>query len=286
MAVAARHLPAWRAVLRRLDPLHALLSRLEANLIAGGGARRVSAISRRGAEEIRRHFAGMEVPVIYNGVDPEEFRPPGVDEREEVRRELGLPPGDFVVLYVGSGFFRKGLRYLIDGFARLGAGQGRTPQLVISGRGASSPYRRLSRTLGVADRVRFCGADFPPARLYRAADVFVFPTLYEPFGNVCLEALASGLPCVFSSRCGGAEIVADGGDGLVLDDPTDPEEIARLIRLCMDPERAASLGRAARALALRFSVSANADATETLYREVMAEKSREADPAASLSGGR
>ncbi|MEK6710632.1 MAG: glycosyltransferase family 4 protein [Nitrospinota bacterium] len=269
LEVAARHLSPWRAALRRLDPLHAALCRLERRLMAGGGARRVTAISRRGAEEIRRHFGREEVPVIYNGVDPEEFTPPREGEREAIRRRLGVADEAWVVLHVGSGFFRKGLRYLLMGFARL---EDRRALLIVSGRGSAGPYRRLAGRLGVADRVRFVGMDPPPAGLYRAADVFVFPPLYEPFGNACLESLASGLPSIFSSMSGGAEIVTQGVDGWVLSDPADPEEIARLIRQSREPGRAAAVGRAARALALRFSVEANADATEALYREVAAEK--------------
>lgn len=276
LEVSARHLPAWRAALRRLDPLHAVLCRLERGLIAGGGARRVTAISQRGAEEIRRHFGRGDAPVIYNGVDPEEFAPPKEGEREAIRRRLGVADGALAVLYVGSGFFRKGLRYLVMGFARL---EEKDSVLLVSGRGSAASCRRLAGRLGVGERVRFLGTEVFPPQLFRAADVFVFPTLYEPFGNVCLEALACGLPCVFSSRSGGAEVITDGADGLVLNDPTDPEEIARLIRLSRDPARTASLGRAARALALRFSVEANADATEALYREVAAEKV--GDPAAS-----
>ena len=271
LEVAARHLPAWKAALRRLDPLHGTLCRIERRLMAEGGARRVTAISKRGAEEIGRHFGRRDVPVIYNGVDPEEFAPPKGGERAAIRRRLGAGEGAFLALHVGSGFFRKGLRHLLAGFARL---EGKDALLVVSGRGSIGPYRRLAGRLGVLDRVRFVGMEVPVPQLYRAADVFVFATLYEPFGNVCLEALASGLPCVFSSRSGGAEIVTDGVDGLVLKDPADPEEIARLIRLCREPGRAASMGKAARALALRFSVGANADATEAIYREVAAEKAR------------
>jgi UDP-glucose:(heptosyl)LPS alpha-1,3-glucosyltransferase len=268
-----------------MDPLHFFLLRIESRLIEEKSARRVTAISRRGAEEIRRHFGRENVPVIFNGVDSEEFRPPEENERENARRELGLPDGAFVILYVGSGFFRKGLRFLIEGFSRLSeASAGGTPLLLVAGRGNTRPYERLARSLGVLEKVRFCGPDIPTPRLYHAADVFVFPTLYEPFGNVCLEALASGLPCVFSSKSGGAEIVKDGVSGLVLNEPSDADEIARLIRICMEKEKAAAMGRAARALALEYSVAANADHTEAIYREVAAEKNRELGQTAAAAG--
>jgi len=269
--VSARFMPGWKSALKYLDPLHRVLLRIETRLMRNGGARRVTAISKRGAEEISRHYGRENVPVIYNGVDPEEFRPSSREEKADLREKYYIPENAFVVLYVGSGFYRKGLRYLIEGFAHLDNGK-RTPLLLISGKGNIRPYERLARALGVSGQVRFLGVDIPVPHLYGAADVFVFPTLYEPFGNVCLEALASGLPCVFSSCSGGAEIVEDGVSGLILGDPTDAEEIAQHIRLCMDSEKAISMGRAASALAQKFSVAANADQNETLYREIMAEK--------------
>jgi UDP-glucose:(heptosyl)LPS alpha-1,3-glucosyltransferase len=285
LEVSSRYMPGWKALLKRMDPLHFFLLQIEARLMQEKSARRVTAISRRGAGEIRRHFGRENVPVIYNGVDPEEFHPPEKNERESARRELGLSDGVFVILFVGSGFFRKGLRYLIEGFSRLTeAGAGKAPLLLVAGRGNTRPYERLARSLGVAEKVRFCGSDIPAPRLYHSADVFVFPTLYEPFGNVCLEALASGLPCVFSSQSGGAEIVKDGVSGLVLNEPTDTDEIARLVRICMEKERADAMGRAARALALEYSVTANADHTEAIYREIAAEKNRDLGETAAAAG--
>ena len=272
LLVSKRYLSPLKAALRWFDPLHHLLCRIEKRLIKDGGARRVTAIGQKGAEEIRRHFGLENIPVIYNGVDPDEFRPPEEGEREKIRGRLGVPREAFMVLFVGSGYFRKGLWFLIEAFSRLGNGGPGTPWLVVAGKGTMGPYRRLARSLGVNRRTLFCGAIDPAGEIYRAADVFVFPTLYEPFGNVCLEALASGLPCVFSSRCGGAEIVTDGENGFVLDDPADVHEMSRQIRTCMDEKRAVALGKAARELALRFSVSANVDVTESLYREIVSEK--------------
>jgi UDP-glucose:(heptosyl)LPS alpha-1,3-glucosyltransferase len=142
LEVSSRYMPGWQTLLKRMDPLHFFLLRIESRLIEEKSARRVTAISRRGAEEIRRHFGRENVPVIFNGVDSEEFRPPEENERENARRELGLPDGVFVVLYVGSGFFRKGLRFLIEGFSRLSeASAGGTPLLLVAGRGPTSGWR-------------------------------------------------------------------------------------------------------------------------------------------------
>lgn len=277
LRVSAAYLSPGARLVRSLDPLHRAHLRLEENLIGQGGARVVAAISRKGAQEIQRHFGRQEVPVVYNGVDVEEFRPPRGAERAQARRAMRLAEDDFAVLYVGTGFFRKGLRYLIEGFARMARPHnGKTPRLLVCGRGARGPYERLVRAHGLEARVRFVDDAPSMALLYRAADAFVFPTLYEPFGNVCLEAMASGLPCVLSSRSGGAELIRDGKEGYVLEDPTNAEDIARLTSLCMDEEKATAMGEAARALSLQYAWGANADATERLYRKILG--SREAHP--------
>ncbi len=270
LRVSSPRLSPWARFVRSLDPLHKILLGLEENLMGRGGAKIVTAISRKGAEEVERHFGSRKIPVIYNSVDAREFRPPTASERAELRARIGLAESDFAALYVGTGFFRKGLRYLIEGLAGMKNPQGgRTPRLLIRGRGARGAYERLARARGLGGRVRFMDDEISTALLYRAADAFALPSLYEPFGSTYLEAMASGLPCVFSSRSGGAEIITDGKEGFVLDDPTDADEIARLLGLCMDEERAAAMGAAARALSLKFTWRANADATERLYREVL-----------------
>ena len=276
LRVSSLHLSPWARFIRKLAPLHWVLLRREANLIGRSAAGRVTVNSRKVAEEIKRHFGSRDVPIIYNSVDAGEFRPPVGSEREEIRGRVRLAENDFAVLYLGSGFFRKGLRYLIEGFARIKSPRnGKTLRLLVCGRGRRKGYERLIRERGLSERVRFIMDDeIPPALLYRAADAFVFPTLYDPFANACLEAMASGLPCVLSSQNGGTEIISDGKEGYVLDDPTDADEIARLISLCMAGDKAAAMGRAARALALKFTWRANVDATESLYREIL--KDREA----------
>ncbi len=280
LRVSAPYLSPGARLIRSLDPLHRVLLRLEENLIGKGGARLVTAISRKGAEEIQRHFGPRETPIVYNGVDVEEFRPPTGAERAQARQRMHLAESDFAVLYVGTGFFRKGLRYLIEGFARTASPQnGKTLRLLVCGRGARGPYERLVRAHGLEARVRFVNDGPPMALLYRAADAFVFPTLYEPFGNVCLEAMASGLPCVFSSRSGGAELIRDGREGYILEDPTSADDIARLTSLCMDEEKTAAMGEAARALSLQYAWRANADATEKLYQKILGRKKAEAESA-------
>lgn len=177
----------------------------------------IVAIARAGKAEIERLYgvAPSRVTVVYNGVDLARFHP---DNRARLgaaaRGEAGVPADAWTLLFVGSGFARKGLGTAIEALAAL---DDRAARLLVLGRGETAPYRALATGLGVADRVRWLGARPDAERWYAAADALLLPARYEPFGNVHLEALASGAPVVTSTRSGGAEVVEEGVSGAVRD---------------------------------------------------------------------
>ena len=111
-------------------------------------------------------------------------------------------------------------------------------KLVIAGRGPQGPeLQRLVAELGLGDRVWFSGyvSDDLRDRIYRRANVAVFPSLYEPFGIVALEAMASGTPVVVSDVGGLAEIVVDGETGLKVNPLNEANLASALIRVLSDP---------------------------------------------------
>ncbi len=152
------------------------------------------------------------VTVIHNGVDVERFAAAGA-ERETVRARWGLP--DPVVLFVGRLERHKGPDLLLRALERRKMG------LVFVGKG---PLREdlaaQAKAAGMEDRVRFEGLVAHEAlpELYRAADMFCAPSLYEPLGNVILEAMAAGAPIVAARRDGIPEILPD--DAGILVEPT------------------------------------------------------------------
>jgi UDP-glucose:(heptosyl)LPS alpha-1,3-glucosyltransferase len=83
--------------------------------------------------------------------------------------------------------------------------------------------------LGVIDNVLFCGPTKESEKLYAAADVFVLPTVYDPFSNACLEAMASGVPVVTSKINGVSELIEDGITGVCVEDPSDVEALKQAI---------------------------------------------------------
>jgi UDP-glucose:(heptosyl)LPS alpha-1,3-glucosyltransferase len=225
----------------------------------------IVAISRRGADDIAHHYAvpAARVSVVYNGVDLVRFHPAvRARQRDAARAEAGVPTAAYAVLFAGSGFERKGLSTAIRAFAHLGDVDAR---LLVLGRGDAVSYRRLAGELGVAARVVWLGARPDIERWYAAADVLVLPTRYEPFGNVHLEALASGLPVVTSAVAGGAEVVDDRCGAVVA------AEDAAGFAAAVDKLRgrnAAELRDAARAAAEPFTFARQVQALEEVYRRL------------------
>lgn len=226
LKIKARQLGSAGRLALRVNPSHLTLLALERRIFAGSAARRIVAISRQGQAEIRQLYGvpDSRLSVIYNGVDQQRFHP---DHRGRfgaaIRAAFAIPGDAWMILMVGSGFERKGLGSLIQGFARF---RDRTARLLIVGKGSPAPYRALAEGLGVAQRLAWAGPRPDVERFYAAADLVALPALYEPFGNVHLEALAAGLPVLASRRSGGAEVIRHGETGWLLDNPVDPDAIA------------------------------------------------------------
>jgi UDP-glucose:(heptosyl)LPS alpha-1,3-glucosyltransferase len=164
---------------------------------------------------------------------------------------------------VGSGFARKGLATAVEGFAALAD---RGSRLVVLGKGDTREYQALAARLGIGERVVWLGARHDPERWYAAADIVVLPSRYEPFGNVHLEALAAGLPVVASARAGGAEVIADGTNGAVVE-PTDARAItAALERFRERPS--AEVTAAARRSAEPYTFAAQVDGFVRIYGRI------------------
>jgi len=267
LELKARRLTIAGRILLRANPYHRALLALERRIFDRRRSPRIVAISRGSREEISRLYElpAERVALIYNGVDLARFSP---ENRRRylaaTRRELGIGPDQWLVLFVGSGFERKGLGPLIEGFARL---RDRRVRLCVVGKGRTAPYRELAGRLGVDERVAWAGPHREVERYYGAADLVALPALYEPFGNVHLEALASGLPVLASSRSGGAELITPGTSGWIIDDPEDPGQICRGLQALRDGD-AGRYREAARAAAAPFTYAAQARAFTELYEAI------------------
>ena len=249
-----------------LSPQHRLVCALEKRIFTLQSVRHVVAISRGGKAEIERMFRtpAEHVTCIYNGVDLARFHPDNrARYRRTTREELGLPSQSWVVAFVGSGFHRKGLDALLAGIARLDDPRCR---LIVAGKGDVAPYRARAERLGLTERVTWAGPRHDVDRLYACADVVALPALYEPFGNVHLEALATGVPVLSSRAAGGAELIVDGRNGWVAA-ISSGDAVAEGLGALRQVD-GGRLSVAARESAEPFTVGAQADGFESLYRQL------------------
>ncbi len=180
---ALRRMHPWRRWLSPEDWVEMAMDRS-----AVRSARVCIANSALGARGLVEDYGAARVEVVYNGVDLTRFRPdPGT--RASVRDALGTRGP--VALFLGTGFRRKGLDVAIAALP---------PGWTLWVAGKDRPTRAPAC-------VRFLGPSADPERLLQAADVMILPTRYDPFANVCLEALASGIPALTTSSNGAAEVL-------------------------------------------------------------------------------
>ena len=262
----ARAEPAWRSRLRRWNPKHRQLLALERALFSPGGASLVIANSQLVRSEIEAHYPAYperQIDVVYNGLPAGVFHAATPGARRSARAALGLPAEEFVVLFAGSGWERKGLHHALAAVARLSAQI--SPRLLVAGRGRPGPFLRAAPTAAAA-RSRFLGPVRDMAACYAAADVFVLPTLYDPFSNACLEALASGLPVLTTDANGFAEVLTPGMDGDIVGtaDRALGIELAARLAGWADPARLAAARDVCIARAASLTMERNV--TRTLAR--------------------
>ncbi len=244
-----------------LNPYHWLVLSMERAIFRGHRFKKIIAISELVKKNILDNYGinPADIEVIYNGVDLEKFHPGNREKyRTETRQKYGLTEKDFVLLFVGSGFERKGLKFLLKALETIE----KPVSLMIAGRGSESEFRKDLK----GHKVIFCGPQKEIHKYYAASDVFVFPTMYEPFGNVHLEALASGLPVITTKNSGASEIIKDGVQGFVVREPEDVSSIAAGINVLLDDrEKLNSMGENARRLAEEFTFEKNISRTKKLY---------------------
>ena len=215
------------------------MCQLEARVFAPGGARRLICNSRFVADQIiqRFNFPADRIDVIYNGVPYLQF---SMGDRALGRRALRLDADDYVVLLVGAGSERKGHAIARDA------------------------VRRIKKK-----RARLVIIDTPPPiampHVYAASDVFLLPTLYDPFANVTLEALAAGLPVITSAQNGASEIMENDKTGYILPRADDDKLLVHLLDHLSDPAHRARFRQPAQALAQQYDLPKNLNATLAVF---------------------
>lgn len=266
-----KSLPICKRWFVRLNPLHITTLFIEKRLFKSGNYKKIIANSNRVKEDIIRHYKVIprDIVVIYNGIDLLEFNPDERDLHIKERDRIGIDKDSLVLLFVGSGFERKGLGSLIESVGELN--KQRKVTLIVVGNGNYSRYKRLGKRFGVEEKVYFLGPQSNVKRFYLASDIFVLPSIYEPFSNACLEAMACGLPVITSRVNGVSELLEKDNEvrDLIIDEPRDSNEIARKVTMLFDEEKRRRIGRRCRDIASGLTIEENVQKTIEVYQEVI-----------------
>ena len=251
-------LPLKRFV-RSLSSKHQDLLRLEQSLFSGSNAKRVIAGSQMVKDEIINLYGypADKIDIVRNGVPLEKFRF-NPELREKSREELNLKPDQIALLFAGSGWERKGLLFAIEAAALRGD---RKMRLLVAGRGNARLYKTRRLRFWSEEPVQFLGEVADMLRVYAAADIFILPTIYDPFSNACLEALACGLPVITTRSNGFSEIIENAVHGSIIDHAGDLLALRDAIRLWSDPSRRAAARSTNSQLAAQFDISQNINET-------------------------
>jgi UDP-glucose:(heptosyl)LPS alpha-1,3-glucosyltransferase len=265
LAQRGRYITAWARLFQWISPKHREKLRLEKQLFTPFGTRRVISLSEKINREIGEYYGypAAQISMIRNGVPSRGVTTP--NQRKAARKELGIRQDEKIVLFVGTGWERKGLRFAIRSVESL---NDPSVKLLVAGYGSQKRYASPS--------VRFLGGVQKMPMVYDAADIFLLPTIFDPFPLAGLEALSAGLPIITTSANGVSEVITPGIHGEAIDEPSDVSALVTALRkwlgILSDPARSDQACSACAALASEFTLERNLRETLTVIREVMEEK--------------
>lgn len=217
-----------------LNPFHHFIHAREKTHFLRRNYKHLIALTPTVEDELVRHFRipRADISVLPNGFRPAEFSSAlRLQNRDAKRRQLGYADSDRVIVFAANETERKGLIPLIHAIAQLG-----DPAVKLLAVGRLNPAESAPAIAqhNLASRIHFTGPTSSVADFYAAADVFALPTKYEAWGLVIIEAMATGLPALTSRLAGAAVAITEGpssaATGSLLDNPTNPNEIAEKLR--------------------------------------------------------
>ena len=243
-----------RSLIESINPRNRTILKIERAIMDPGNTRIIVTNSQLSKKLIGEYYdyPQSRIHVIYNGVDHQQFSPdPNYREGDRIK-----------LLFVGQDFKRKGLKSVIQAFAAARQ-KGHDCTLRVVGSDKPGPYRELARQLGVVGDIDFEGPTREIQKAYQTSDLFVFPSLYDPFANVVLEALACGLPSLTTTTNGSSEVITEAKNGYIIEGATDhlPEDLTdRIVKfLELSPEARKKMRLASRETANQYTIARNAE---------------------------
>jgi glycosyltransferase involved in cell wall biosynthesis len=220
----------------------------------------------------KRHVPAGRVRVIWNGAPLADFAPVSSDRAAGTRAALGISGEALVVGSIGRLNEQKGHRYLLQAAPAVIHEHPNTRFLIAGDGDLARSLRRQADALGIGEHVLFAGHRTDVRELLGAIDVICLPSLYEGTPLALFEAMAAARPVVASAVDGCAEILVDGGTGLLVP-ARDPAALSRaLSRLLAEPALRAQLGEAAHRASRAYDIAQSVRHIEDLYEEILTER--------------
>ena len=261
-----------RYLFKSLTPRHRTLLYLEKKSLLAPGLKRVITNSFLAKAQVSHyyHLPEEKISVIYNGIDPSVFNPSVRDRhRSTGRKSFGIGEDETVILFVALDPERKGFILLLEALSLL---KGENFKLLAVGMTDRKEYRKRVAESGLAGKVIFIGYHSRIEEVYGMGDMLVLPTFYDPFANCCLEAMASGIPVITTRQNGASELIDNGTDGFVVDEPSRVTDLAERIGRLAERETRERMGRQASLSVRGLTVEENAKRTLNLFKQVLKEK--------------
>lgn len=259
--------------LQRWNPRHRTILEIERSMYQSDQVRRYITQSKLDTRLLVEHYGVPEHKVVrvYNGVDTTQFNPQVRQQAGTVRTELGVEADAPLLVFASMDFRRKGLGSLLKAM-KLCHTSG--TKLLVLGDGDIRTYGRMAKDLGLDKRVLFAGRQQAIARYYGAGDLFVLPTIYEPFPNVNLEAMACGTPVLTTETAGGADIIRCGENGHLIAHPDRVQDMADLIdyHLALPSSKRGAMAQHCWQTARGMTLEQNARNTLAVFEDVIREK--------------
>lgn len=253
----------WRRRITPLSPYHCYTLFAERRLFQSSRLKAVICNSEMVKQEIITNFGTDpdKLCVIYSGIDMQRYHPALHEQhRDIIRQQLGIPSDACVFLFVGSGYQRKGLPVTLEAFSSLPS----DAHLVVVGKDKQLKHYQSTAT----QRIHYVGPVDDAKPYYGCADAFVLPTLYDPFANVILEAMACGLPIITSDKCGAVDIIDSGENGFICD-ALDITSIAQAMQSLLDPVIRQHIGQAGQERVQTFTLEAMSQQLLSLYQQLL-----------------
>lgn len=252
-----RERPLWAA----LHPLHREILAIEDRIYGDPAGPHIICNSRLVQRELEQFYPAVvdRCTVVYNGVDGRLFHPDRRPEaRRKVRRALGISESQRLLLFVGHDARRKGLDLALTAWQRLPPAVRDGLRLVVVGKAAASLSMREDGILPIG-----ISSDMPT--LYAASDLLLFPTRYDAFSNVVLEAMASGIPVLTTDANGAAEVVQEDVNGWIVPLSHATDAMVRLLGELPGRDLPA-MGAAARRTAEQYTIERNVAESVQIYQ--------------------